>query len=139
MSLRRNVLAAVVAGTALTLTGAATVADATTEPSGGGATELLLTLEHPSPDEGLPARPSRSVTLTCDPVGGTHPDPARACADLEASKGTLELPSDQACILLYSPVVATATGTWHGRAVNWKRRFGNDCELRVRTRSLFRF
>ena len=27
---------------------------------------------------------SRTATLTCDPNGGTHPDPAKACAALDA-------------------------------------------------------
>ena len=140
MSLRRNAAAALVACAALTLTGSVAVADAPARgPARTGPTALVLTLEHPAPGADLPALPARSVTLGCDPVGGTHPDPRRACADLAESAGAVEVPSDRACTLLYAPVVATVAGTWHGRPLRWQRRYGNDCELHVRTRSLFRF
>lgn len=82
-----------------------------------------------------------TVTLTCDPLGGGHPKPAEACATLaevDADPGRIK-PANRACILLYQPVTAELTGTWEGREVNWKHRFGNTCEMRRATGVLFRF
>ena len=45
---------------------------------------------------------SRTATLTCDPDGGTHPDPARACAALDAHPEALHpVPGDVACTEIY--------------------------------------
>ena len=46
--------------------------------------------------------PSRTATLTCDPNGGTHPDPAAACAALDAHPEALHpVPGDVACTEIY--------------------------------------
>ena len=46
--------------------------------------------------------PSSTATLTCDPSGGTHPDPAKACAALEAHPEALHpVPLDTACTQIY--------------------------------------
>ncbi|GAB2590402.1 hypothetical protein Aab01nite_40430 [Paractinoplanes abujensis] len=82
-----------------------------------------------------------SVKLTCDPLGGGHPDPAEACAALagvDGDPGRIKR-AGTACILLYKPVTAELTGTWEGRPVSWKQRFGNACEMRRATGVLFRF
>ena len=50
---------------------------------GGGTTSLRLTLTHP----GRTASSTHTVTLRCDPPGGRHPDPARACSELDGSGG----------------------------------------------------
>jgi len=43
-----------------------------------------------------------SATLTCDPDGGTHPDPAEACAALRAHPEALHpVPLDMACTEIY--------------------------------------
>ncbi|MET9952442.1 SSI family serine proteinase inhibitor [Streptomyces sp. NPDC006339] len=108
-------------------------------------TRLELTIEHPGPEDAPPgesAAPAnrRTVVLSCSPAAGSHPRPDRACADLDASEGRIETPpGDVACILLYDPVIATAHGTWQGRPVEFKRQYGNDCEMHAKTRNIFKF
>lgn len=55
-----------------------------------------------------------SWTLTCDPVGGTHPDPLGACLALGADAGRAALapvPSDVACTEIWGgSQTATITG-----------------------------
>ncbi|KUM92971.1 hypothetical protein AQI88_29360 [Streptomyces cellostaticus] len=77
--------------------------------------------------------------LSCDPPSGPHPKAAEACKDLDASEGKLERPTGTVCILIYAPVIAQAEGLWHGRPVSFKHTYGNDCELRAGTRSVFAF
>jgi Subtilisin inhibitor-like len=55
---------------------------------------------------------ARSATLTCDPDGGSHPDPARACDALLSHEDALE-PVGQgvACTEIYGgPQLATVSG-----------------------------
>jgi Subtilisin inhibitor-like len=45
---------------------------------------------------------SHIATLTCDPNGGTHPDPDEACAALAAHPEALHpVPGDTACTEIY--------------------------------------
>ena len=45
---------------------------------------------------------SRTAILTCNPDGGTHPDPAKACAALDAHPEALHpVPGDVACTEIY--------------------------------------
>ncbi|MWK34267.1 hypothetical protein GEV43_09565 [Actinomadura sp. J1-007] len=48
-------------------------------------------------------------------------------------------PDGRACTLIYSPVVAQAAGSWHGRPAKFRREFPNDCVMRAHTDSLFTF
>jgi len=70
--------------------------------------------------------------LTCEPAGGTHPDPTAACAALEA-KGKTALPAvpkDMMCTQLYGgPQTAKITGTWKGEPVNSSFSRKNGCEI----------
>ena len=70
-------------------------------------------------------------TLTCDPVGGTHPDPAAACAALTAH-ATAALPpvaKDTMCTDVYGgPETASITGTWVGRPVASSFSRTNGCQ-----------
>jgi hypothetical protein len=70
----------------------------------------------------------RTVTLTCDPVGGTHPDAKAACADLALADGEIAKipPAAGGCTGLYDPVTAQASGTWNGRPVSYRQVFTND-------------
>lgn len=82
-----------------------------------------------------------AVKLTCDPDGGGHPDPAAACRTLTTVGGNPDglVAGDSACYLIYQPVTATLTGTWHGESADWKHTYGNLCELRRATGVLFDF
>ena len=57
--------------------------------------------------------------LTCSPAGGTHPDPAGACADLTAAERPFAEPDpDLVCTEQYGgPQTARVTGTWAGQPV----------------------
>jgi hypothetical protein len=59
-------------------------------------------------------------TLNCDPAGGTHPDPAKACAALEAIKNPFaQVRTGQDCpMILASSRRATFVGTWFGAKVD---------------------
>lgn len=71
-------------------------------------------------------------TLTCDPAGGTLPDPDKACAALTA-KGRTALPpvaKGMMCTQIYGgPQTATLTGTWQGTTVNAHFSRTNGCEV----------
>ncbi|MCX5195131.1 SSI family serine proteinase inhibitor [Streptomyces sp. NBC_00249] len=84
----------------------------------------------------------RAVTLVCAPrPGGTHPDPAAACAELRThgpSLDPLAAPrQDAACTREWNPVTVTADGVWQGRRLNWAYTFGNPCGLRSSNGVLF--
>jgi Subtilisin inhibitor-like len=70
---------------------------------------------------------SRTVSLTCEPTGGTHPDAAAACQALIAADGDISrIPRFPAlCINVHDPVVASAFGIWNGHIVGYYRRFEN--------------
>jgi hypothetical protein len=57
--------------------------------------------------------------LTCSPPGGTHPDPAGACADLAAATAPFAEPDpDLVCTEQYGgPQTARVTGTWASEPV----------------------
>jgi Subtilisin inhibitor-like len=89
------------------------------------------------------ASPARTVTLRCDPVGGTHPKAAQACAEIAKSNGDLQqLPAGtnpRACFMIYAPVTASAQGAWHGQNVRYSSQFPNTCVMRDKTGALFDF
>ncbi|TDB87432.1 SSI family serine proteinase inhibitor [Actinomadura sp. 7K534] len=98
------------------------------------ATSLRLTLDHP--ERGT----SRSVTLRCDPPGGSHPEAARACSELSGSGGGFAHgPDGRMCTAVHSPVVARAAGRWRGEPVRFRVEYGNDCVMRSHTGSVFAF
>jgi hypothetical protein len=69
--------------------------------------------------------------LTCSPAGGTHPDPARACAVL-AEHGRTALPPvppGRMCTQMVSgSQTARITGSWEGTAVDARLSQINGCE-----------
>ncbi|WP_258724457.1 SSI family serine proteinase inhibitor [Cellulomonas sp. NS3] len=74
----------------------------------------------------------RTMTLTCDPVGGDHPDPAAACAALAAAgPGAFDPPpGDALCTQLFGgPQVAVVEGTVAGTAVNARFSRTDGCEI----------
>jgi Subtilisin inhibitor-like len=54
----------------------------------------------------------QTATLTCDPDGGTHPDPGKACDALLQHEDALKpVPGDVACTEIYGgPQIATIVG-----------------------------
>ncbi len=82
-----------------------------------------------------------AVTLTCDPAGGAHPKPVKACATLKkvaGDPGRLK-PAPAMCTMEYAPITAEITGTFKGRTVHWSKTFGNPCDLARATGVLFAF
>jgi hypothetical protein len=82
------------------------------------------------------------VLLRCDPPGGTHSDPERACEALEEVGGNpagLRPRREVFCTLQYDPVTASATGIWGDRAIRFERTFGNSCLLWAETGPVFAF
>lgn len=80
-------------------------------------------------------------SLRCNPPQGTHPYRAQACRELAAAEGKLrELPGrdpQAPCTKIYRPVIAEADGATHGRAVDYRKTFGNRCEMLQATGVLF--
>jgi hypothetical protein len=87
--------------------------------------------------------PERTVTLQCNPPGGTHPKAAEACADVAKAGGRLaQMPANanpRACFMIYAPVTVTARGDWQGQAVRFTEKFPNTCVMRDKTGSVFDF
>lgn len=73
--------------------------------------------------------------LECGPSGGTHPEPANACArldELSANGRDPFAPSspDSRCTMQYGgPATARITGTWHGRPVDATYKRTDGCEI----------
>jgi hypothetical protein len=82
-----------------------------------------------------------SVVLTCEPAGGTHPKPGRACAVLEGVNGdfTRITARHQACTLIYAPVDVTVLGTWRGKPASYRTTYANRCEADRDSDGLFAF
>ncbi|MGH3031526.1 MAG: SSI family serine proteinase inhibitor [Gaiellaceae bacterium] len=72
-----------------------------------------------------------SATLTCDPVGGTHPRAEEACAALAAHPEALEpVPADAACTQIYGgDETAEVTGLVAGRQIEASFSRKNGCEI----------
>jgi hypothetical protein len=94
------------------------------EPSEAAATELTISVW----PEGM-GGPMRQWTLTCDPAGGSLPDPETACSRLTAE--LLEpLPPDTICTQIYGgPHVARVQGTFEGSEVDSQFNRVNGCEI----------
>jgi hypothetical protein len=72
--------------------------------------------------------------LYCHPHGGSHPDPARACAAVEKNTrwgrdAFAPVPDGTACTMQYGgPATARVTGTWAGRPVDATYERSNGCQ-----------
>lgn len=88
-----------------------------------------------------PAALVSRVTLTCNPDGGTHPNPQKACNALRQVGGNFDrLPGDQrVCPFIFFPFTATANGSWQGRVVIFHRTYTNSCFLQRATAPVFDF
>jgi Subtilisin inhibitor-like len=69
--------------------------------------------------------------LTCDPDGGTHPDPEAACAALSEDPEALEpVAPDVACTLIFGgPEQATVVGVLDGDEIDAAFEYSNGCEI----------
>lgn len=73
-----------------------------------------------------------TYALTCEPVGGDHPDAAAACAGLAAAGTEVFAPTspDLACTEIYGgPQTATVTGRVGGAQINSTFSRENGCEI----------
>ncbi|MCW2831001.1 MAG: hypothetical protein JWP31_1693 [Aeromicrobium sp.] len=96
--------------------------------AGAGAASTSLTIVVTS-DEGVEPR---TYDLTCDPVGGDHPQAAQACDAAERAGADVFEPvgGDEACTEIFGgPQVATVTGTFEGKAVDAQFSRANGCEI----------
>jgi len=101
---------------------AATACGSTTAPAGAAAPaspvppKVSLDIKV----SGGPGQPTEHWTLKCDPVGGTHPDPAQACAVLLKAKTPFApVPKGVACpMILASSKTATVKGIYFGQHVD---------------------
>ncbi len=89
----------------------------------GGTSELTVVV-----DDGTGS--TTTWRLTCDPVGGDHPDAEKACAAVADHRSALNpVPKDRMCAQVYGgPEKATVTGTWRGEQVFAALNRTNACE-----------
>jgi hypothetical protein len=82
-----------------------------------------------------------SVTLTCDPAGGTHPKRDKACQVLDGVDGDFSRITGrhQMCTLIYAPVDVSAIGTWRGKPVSFHTSYANRCEADRDSDDVFAF
>jgi hypothetical protein len=101
---------------------AATACGSTMAPTGAAA-PASTTAPKVSLDirvSGVQGKPAEHWTLQCDPVGGTHPDPAKACAILLKAKAPFApAPKRAACpMIMVSSKIAKVTGTYFGQHID---------------------
>jgi hypothetical protein len=133
------------------LAGCATTSDPGGSPTGGGTPAPTTASPEPStsPEPGptsdaeVPAEltivldetgsgVTRTMTLTCAPTGGDHPDAAAACATLAAVgvEAFNPPPKDEMCTEQWGgPQVATVEGTVDGESVRARFSRTNGCEI----------
>ena len=94
-----------------------------TSPSSAAGSQLTIVV-----DDGTGA--TTTWTLTCDPVGGTHPDPEAACSALAEHRSALRpVPKNKMCAQVYGgPERATISGTWGDEQVLASLSRVNSCE-----------
>jgi len=83
----------------------------------------------------------RTMSLTCDPAGGAHPNAGQACQALTGVEGDISLMARDGvvCTLEYDPVTVTANGMWRGELRRFTARFSNPCVMRADTGPVFDF
>lgn len=120
----------------------------TSAPRHRPASVWLLALERAQTDvPGLPGltRPEPGVkpygtawaqTLTCGPVGGSHPQRIKACKHLTMADGHIDMidpDTTGVCTDEYDPHVATAEGMFAGEPRHFSVQFNNRCEAQRQT------
>ena len=96
-----------------------------TSPASSASTASQLTI---TVDDGTGQ--TTRWTLTCDPAGGTHPDPEGACAAVDGHRGALDpVPAGRACAQVYSgPERAQITGSWRGERISASLSRNDACQ-----------
>ncbi len=137
-SREKNLLAAVSAAAVLALAGCGTATtpgggssasggpSASSTPSAAPAAKVSLTFTM----TGMPGQQVQHWTLRCDPPGGTHQDPAAACAALLRMKDPFAArPRRMICpMILASGRQIVVTGTWFGTKVH-RHILDGGCDL----------
>jgi hypothetical protein len=115
------------AGVAAVLLASLTIAVAAAL-GGSSATSLTVTFW----TQGRDASQAKRWTLECNPVGGTHPNRARACATLArlGDQAFAPIPRDVVCTQIYGgPQDAIVTGTYRDRMIWARFRRRDGCEI----------
>ncbi|SEB65794.1 subtilase-type protease inhibitor [Streptomyces melanosporofaciens] len=95
--------------------------------------------------DGATAEVQRAVTLSCRPTAtGTHPAPAKACAELRSVGGTFGqlrtgAEPGRVCTKEWHPITVTAEGIWDGRRVSYEHTFANNCFKSAAPTMVFEF
>ena len=99
--------------------------------NGSAAAEPSARLTITAWPQGRGESAGRQWTLRCGPVGGTHPQRAKACARLSALANPFApVPKDMACTEIYGgPQEALVTGTLRGRKISARFSRTNGCEI----------
>ncbi|MFI1916820.1 subtilase-type protease inhibitor [Nocardia sp. NPDC020380] len=138
MSLGIRVVSAAVGG--LAVLGTAAPAQAQPADDVGPSAVTLTVAKGDSLDS---STDQRTVLLVCAPVqGGTHPNPAGACAEIAAAGGDFEKlrgHPERFCPMIYEPVTLAADGVWNGQQVNYRQTFANQCQADNRSTTVFHF
>ena len=109
------------------------------EPSPGDSTASPASLEI-SISSGVKDAPTKVWTLRCPP-GGTLPDAAQACLNLERLHDPFgPVPKSVACTEIYGgPEIADVQGTFRDKPVNTRFLRTNGCEIARWNRVRFLF
>lgn len=99
----------------------------TTKPPAGDTSLTIIVIDGPN-------QQPRTWELSCDPPGGTHPDPAAACgaiiAGVEKGDPFAPVPEGTFCTEIYGgPQEASIKGTWRGERISAKFSRHNGCEI----------
>ncbi len=112
----RYFLIAAICAAAATACGSTTAPAGSAAPASPPAPKVSLDIKV----SGAPGTAAKHWTLQCDPAGGTHPDPAQACAVLLKAKAPFApAPKGIECpMILVGARTATVTGTYFGHHVD---------------------
>ncbi|WP_174250422.1 MULTISPECIES: SSI family serine proteinase inhibitor [Streptomyces] len=132
---------ALTAFTALAWPGAADAAPTGTQSMYAPSALVLSVIAGEDPAYGTV---QRAVTLSCAPrAHGTHPSPARACADMRRHAADLDRIAEPGpgvdCTREWNPLTVTAEGVWQGRKFSYTHTYANPCGLYHTSSTLFAF
>ncbi len=82
-----------------------------------------------------------SVSLTCEPTGGSHPKRGDACDRLSEVDGKFDRirVEPRACTLEYAPVDVSVIGKWRGEPVTYRTSYANRCVADNESAGVFTF